>query len=129
MTTTKLHSIVMGGSLGGLTAALSLRDAGYEVDVYERASSPLTGQGAGIVLNPATVRYFTANKILDVSQVSVGIHAVRYMGQDGSILDEKPYSYRLGSYNALYQGLLRCFDAEHYHLNKAVTGFEQDATG
>ena len=40
--------IVMGGSLGGLTAALVLRDAGCDVRVFERSSSALQARGAGI---------------------------------------------------------------------------------
>jgi 2,6-dihydroxypyridine 3-monooxygenase len=48
--------VVVGGSLGGLTAALVLRDAGATVDVYERSPAPLHDLGAGIVLYPATVR-------------------------------------------------------------------------
>ena len=40
--------IVMGGSLGGLTAALVLRDAGCEVRIFERSSSALQARGAGI---------------------------------------------------------------------------------
>jgi len=50
--------IVAGGSLGGLNAALWLREAGCEVEVFERSRKPLEGQGAGIVLNPATTRWF-----------------------------------------------------------------------
>src|SRR5262249_14108231 len=37
--------IVMGGSLGGLNAALWLRYAGCDVDVYERSPSPMEGRG------------------------------------------------------------------------------------
>jgi 2,6-dihydroxypyridine 3-monooxygenase len=48
--------IVMGGSLGGLTAGLTLGDAGCDVSVFERSPVPLAGHGAGIVLNPATIR-------------------------------------------------------------------------
>jgi 2,6-dihydroxypyridine 3-monooxygenase len=51
-----MHVVVMGGSLGGLSAALWLRDAGCDVDVYERSHSPLEGRGAGIVLHPAVLR-------------------------------------------------------------------------
>ena len=40
--------IVVGGSLGGLTAALVLRDAGCDVRVFERSSSALQARGAGI---------------------------------------------------------------------------------
>jgi 2,6-dihydroxypyridine 3-monooxygenase len=39
--------------------------------VYERSEVPLEGRGAGIVLNPATVRYFTENDVLDLDKISV----------------------------------------------------------
>jgi 2,6-dihydroxypyridine 3-monooxygenase len=53
----KPRVVVVGGSLGGLTAALVLRDAGATVDVYERSPAPLHDLDAGIVLHPATARY------------------------------------------------------------------------
>jgi 2,6-dihydroxypyridine 3-monooxygenase len=45
-------AIVAGESIGGLTAALLLRDLGFSVDVYERTPTPLEGSGSGIVLQP-----------------------------------------------------------------------------
>ena len=38
---------VVGGSLGGLTAALLLRDIGCDVTVYERSRETLQARGAG----------------------------------------------------------------------------------
>ncbi|MCV7250571.1 NAD(P)-binding protein, partial [Mycobacterium hackensackense] len=51
-------AIVVGGSIGGLTTALLLRDLGFQVDIYERTPVPLDGRGSGIVLQPDTVRWF-----------------------------------------------------------------------
>jgi 2,6-dihydroxypyridine 3-monooxygenase len=51
--------IIVGGSLGGLTAALVLRDAGCDVRVFERSSSALQARGAGIAVLDATLRYLT----------------------------------------------------------------------
>jgi 2,6-dihydroxypyridine 3-monooxygenase len=121
--------VVMGGSLGGLKAALWLRDAGCDVEVYERSGHPLEGQGAGIALNPATVRYFTEKDVLDVGEISTSTRWVRYMDRDGGTATEHPFSYRFTSYNALYRGLLACFDDGRYHLGKEVVGFDQDADG
>jgi hypothetical protein len=45
------------GSFGGLTAALLLRDQGWDVDVLAPSPNPLEGRGAGIVIRPTTVRY------------------------------------------------------------------------
>ncbi len=52
------RAVVIGGSIGGLTAALLLRDLGFDVDVFERTPTPLDGRGGGIVLQPDTVRWF-----------------------------------------------------------------------
>ena len=52
------HVGIVGGSLGGLTAALVLRDLGCEVDVFERSSEALKARGAGIATHPSTTRYF-----------------------------------------------------------------------
>ncbi|MDQ3924011.1 MAG: FAD binding domain-containing protein [Actinomycetota bacterium] len=119
----------MGGSLGGLTAALVLRDAGCDVEVYERSEIPLEGRGAGIVLNPATVRYFTENDVLGVGEISTSTRWVRYMDRDGSTAAEHHFSYRFTSYNTLYRGLLVCFDDDRYHLGEEVVEFDQDAGG
>lgn len=118
--------IVMGGSLGGLTAALVLRDAGCDVLVLERASQPLVAQGAGIVLNPITVRYLLERAALDLDAISISARAVRYLGPTGAILHERPCRYRFSSYTTLYRGLLACLPAEHYRLNANVTTFEQN---
>ncbi|MGB1688295.1 MAG: NAD(P)-binding protein, partial [Ilumatobacteraceae bacterium] len=44
----QLKIAVIGGSLGGVSAACLLRDAGHEVDVYERSPVELEQRGAGI---------------------------------------------------------------------------------
>ena len=129
MAHTGLRVVVMGGSLGGLNAALWLRDAGCDVEVYERSPIPLAGLGAGIVLNPATVRYFTENDIVDLGEISVSTRWVRYMDRDGSTADQQPVSHRFSSYNALYRGLLDCLGDDRYHLGVTVDGFDQDERG
>ena len=51
--------LVAGGSIGGLTTALLLRDLGYDVEVFERSSAALEERGTGIVVLPITEQYFT----------------------------------------------------------------------
>ena len=46
-----LQAIIIGGGIGGLAAALSLRRVGVEVEVYERETAPSDG-GAGLWLWP-----------------------------------------------------------------------------
>lgn len=124
-----LRVAVMGGSLGGLNAALWLRDIGCDVSVYERSPTPLSGLGAGIVLNPATVRYFTDNGLPEVVEASERSQWVRYMGHDGAVVAKQSAEHLFSSYNALYRGFLESFGEDRYHLGVAVEAFEQDEGG
>jgi 2,6-dihydroxypyridine 3-monooxygenase len=74
---------VVGGSLGGLTAALVLRDLGCEVDVFERSTAELESRGAGIVVLDATVRYFRERTDLDLDRITTSTGFLRYLGAGG----------------------------------------------
>lgn len=117
--------VVAGGSLGGLTAALHLKDIGCDVTVHERSRSPLEGRGAGIVLHPASVRYLEMSGAVRVEDVSTRADRLRYLDRDGRVLHEEPCRYRFTSYYTLYQGLLSCLEANRYHLGEEVVGFDQ----
>lgn len=98
------RAVVIGGSLGGLTAALVLRDQGWDVDVLERSPNPLEGRGTGIVVHPTTVRYLVER--VGKSLVDIGLPArrIQYLDTDGSIAHEQPSAYRFASYGELYRG-------------------------
>lgn len=119
---------IIGGSIGGLTAANLLRDLGCEVDVYERTPQPLTGVGTGIVVQPELVRYFIERTDVAVGQISVSSKGMRYHdATTGRLIDEIDASWRFTSYNSLYAGLLRSFGLERYHMGEALVGLDQSA--
>src|ERR1700736_5539113 len=93
-----MRAIVIGGSLGGLTAALVLRDRGWDVDVLERSPNPLEGRGTGIVVHPTTVRYLAERAGKSIGDIGVPARSLQYLGADGSIADEQPCTYRFASY-------------------------------
>jgi 2,6-dihydroxypyridine 3-monooxygenase len=111
---------VAGGSIGGLTAALVLRSAGCEVDVYERASAPLEGRGAGIVLHRETLRWPTGPGGIPVERISTPCRALRYLARDGSVAFERPADLRFTAWNTLYRSLLADFGEERYHRGATV---------
>jgi 2,6-dihydroxypyridine 3-monooxygenase len=124
-----MRVIVIGGSVGGLTAALVLRDTGWEVEVFERSNSALESRGAGIVLHPMTVRYFIENDVLAVAQISTPIGVLRYLERDGSTVKEGRCGYRATGWNTLYRALLQCLEPKRYHLGEALSGIEQEEGG
>jgi 2,6-dihydroxypyridine 3-monooxygenase len=118
---------VVGGSIGGLTAALLLRDLGCDVQVFERTRTALSSRGAGIVVHPATMRYLHQQG----SHYELSTSAVwwRYLNLDGSVLFEEPCRYEFTAWNTLYRALLRELEPERYHLASEVVSLAQDADG
>jgi len=116
---------VVGGSIGGLISALVLRDAGCDVQVFERSTTRLEGRGAGIVLHPVTVRYLEAVRSLDLERVAARASVLRYVTRDGGVLLEEEVRYLFTYYATLYAALLERLDPERYHLGSECVGLEQ----
>ena len=121
--------IIAGGSLGGLTAAHALGDAGCHVVVVERSPSPLTGRGAGIVLHPSTVRWWRAHAVRPLPEWSAAMTRLRYLDEAGAIVHEQACRYRVSSFDAIYRDLAARLDRDRYRLGCEVTGFATGADG
>jgi 2,6-dihydroxypyridine 3-monooxygenase len=115
-----MRAAVIGGSLGGLTAALILRDQGWDVEILERSPNPLEGRGTGIVTHPTTVRYLVERVGKSIEDIGLPAHRLQYLDADGSIVDEQPCAYRFASFVELHRALLDAFGTERYHLSNEL---------
>lgn len=122
-------AIVVGGSLGGLMAALWLRQADFDVIIFERSATSLSGKGAGIALNPATIRYFKEHDTVDLlSRISVSVSNILYLRTPPQPpLPPVPCKYRLTSYNSLLAALMYHFPQECYRYAHRVVDISQTA--
>jgi 2,6-dihydroxypyridine 3-monooxygenase len=116
------RAVVVGGSFGGLTAALLLREAGWDVDVFERSAAVLEGRGGGIVLHPATIRYPVERGGAAPADLGVSVAWLRYLDRAGRVAHQARCSYRFTSYDVLYRWLLERFGRARYHLAEEATG-------
>ena len=107
---------VVGGSLGGLTAACLLADAGHQVVVYERSPAELEERGAGIGFLPATSRYLVEHAGICLEHVAVPTSRIRYLARDGSVSYDEEHRYLFSSWNTVYRRTLACFDRAAYRL-------------
>ena len=120
---------VIGGSLGGLTTALVLRDAGCNVTVYERSQMELAGLGAGIVVQEATVRYLIDRLGMRLQDISVAARVLQYLGRDGTVRFERPSPYRFTAWNTVYRALISALGGDAYRRGHALVGFGRDEDG
>src|ERR1700692_1684607 len=118
---------VMGGSLGGLTAALVLRDAGCDVRVYERSAAALEARGAGIAVLDETLRYFVERRHVSSDPLCLTTNWIRFLHADGTVQFEQRRRYRFSSWNTIYRALLECIEPDHYLLGHEVRTFSSDA--
>jgi 2,6-dihydroxypyridine 3-monooxygenase len=116
------RAAVVGGSIGGLTVALLLRDAGWDVDVFERSAVVLEGRGGGIVLHPATIRYLVERAGVTPAEIGVSVSWLRYLDRAGRIAHQERCRYRFTSYDFLYRRLLEAYGRERYHLAEECIG-------
>src|SRR5438445_1901389 len=132
----ELGIAVIGGGIGGLTAALSLRRAGFEVEVYEQAPA-LTHIGGGINMGPNAARILIrlglGEGLLRAGVRPVSTHQRRW--DDGRTLQRAPLNpqcYQL--YGAPHVTIHRAdllavisagFPAEHIHLGHRLTGLSE----
>ena len=118
--------IVVGGSIGGLTAALVLRDAGCDVRVFERSSTALTARGAGIAALSTTLDYLVSRGGFRSCELCSATEWIRFLNRDGSVRHEQRHRYLFSSWNTIYRSLRGLFDADRYLLGTEVTDFRQD---
>src|ERR1700730_10881457 len=135
-----LRVAVIGGGIGGLTAALSLRQAGFEVDVYEQAPD-LTQIGGGINMGPNAARILRrlglAEGFAREGVRPLFTHQRRW--QDGRPLQQGPLNPLCEElYGAPHITIHRAdllaviaagFPAERIHLGHRLTGIESNGDG
>ena len=92
---------VVGGSLGGLTAALVLADVGCDVAVYERSSAALEARGAGIAVLDETVRWFAERSAVDPDELCSSTRFIRFLDADGAVVHEREHRYHFGTHDRL----------------------------
>ena len=123
------RAAVVGGSIGGLTAALLLRRLGWSVDVYERTPVPLTNRGGGIVLQPETLRWFDQHGARRVEELATTTRRLRYLGPDDAVVHDEEVSWSFTSWSTIHGALGADFGEERYHLGESLVGLDQDADG
>jgi salicylate hydroxylase len=133
MNVRKRRIAVIGGGIGGLTAAVALLQAGFEVDVYEQAPE-LTEVGGGINMAPNATRVLRRLGLaagLDREGIRpVASHQRRW--QDGRTLQKAPLNPLCEElYGAPHMTIHRAdllaviaagFPAERIHLGHRLVG-------
>lgn len=137
--------LVIGGGIGGCSAALALHKAGCDVEIFE--SAPAFAEiGAGINITSAAAGILTSFGILDAlldPKVGDGVESTvrHYYSPDGVFMYEEQLGLKGGEahpqlsmhraklHNTLVAACRERLGANKLHLNHEFTHVEQDANG
>ncbi|CAN8067490.1 unnamed protein product [Agarophyton chilense] len=123
----KQSAVIVGGSLGGLTAAICLRDIGFSVSVFERCHEYLSGKGAGIALNPSMLSFIQDHPRFRLSEHGRTIRKYRHLDHGREDCRERNVTLAVSSYNSVYKALLEIFGTQDYHLGQNVMDVSQSS--
>lgn len=120
---------MIGGSVGGLLAAHLLRQTGWDVAVYERASGDLGDRGTGIGTRDEL--FAVMRRIGLAADASLGISVEGRVGldRDGAILHELPVSAVTSAWSRIWRPLRQALPDACYCGGKALRQVEPRADG
>jgi 2-polyprenyl-6-methoxyphenol hydroxylase-like FAD-dependent oxidoreductase len=120
------RAIIIGGSLGGLFAATTLRATGWRVDVFERSPHDIDSRGGGVVLQPDVLAAFRFAGIQHGSALGVQSDDRIYLDRHDRVIQRQRMPQTQTSWNMLYGAMKRALPAEHVHAGETLTRFEQE---
>ena len=136
-----MKALIIGGGIGGLTAALCLHRAGIEAEIFEQ-SGAIRELGVGINTLPHAIKELAGLGLLDaLDRVAIRTFELIYQNRFGQTIWREPRGIDAGYdfpqfsiHRGRLQGVL--FDAVKARLGEGavktghrLTGFEQDDQG
>ena len=112
--------------MSGLLSGLLLRRAGWDVDIYERVGSELSGRGAGIVAQQELIARLRRLG-LETRDLGVQITTRKILDAQGRFTSEIECPQVLTAWERVYRLLRDAFPPEHYHRGRGLTALTQDA--
>ncbi|MGF1498433.1 MAG: FAD-dependent urate hydroxylase HpxO, partial [Elainellaceae cyanobacterium] len=132
-----LKALVIGAGIGGLTAGIALKQAGYDVEIYDRVGE-LRPVGAGISLWSNGVKVLNRLGLgAEIAQIGGQMNSMEYRTKTGALLNhidlapliqtvgQRPYPV---ARHDLQEMLLRAFAGE-VNLGHRCIGLDEDASG
>src|ERR1700683_1450911 len=106
--------------MSGLFAAILVRGAGWDGEIYERAASELSGRGAGIVTHAPMRAVLRAAGCDPSRDLGIDVAGRRTLDRSGHVIARRACPQTLTSWDRVFRMLRDRFPAELYHLGKEV---------
>src|SRR5258705_2687459 len=134
-----LSVAIVGGGIGGLAAAVALRDSGHEIAVYEQAGQ-FREIGAGVTLHPNATRLLAklglGEALREIGSPTAGVRLMTAAGapiETGAPRGGAPLSDAGQGYNVhraeFLDVLVQALPTSNFHLGHRCSNLTQDRNG
>ncbi len=112
--------------MSGLFAAILLRRAGWDADIYERVDVGLIGRGAGIVTHEEMRAVLRAAGCDPSRDLGVDVTMRRTLDRSGAVAGDFVCPQTLTSWDRVFRMLRQEFPDARYHIGKELQRVEQN---
>jgi 2-polyprenyl-6-methoxyphenol hydroxylase-like FAD-dependent oxidoreductase len=119
------RALIVGGSLGGLLTAVTLRAIGWRVDVFERSPHALDSRGGGIVLQPDVLHAFHFAGLRPGHALGVASGDRIFLDASGEVVQRGYQPQTQTSWNMLYGVMRQTLPDDCIHPGETLLDFEQ----
>jgi len=119
------RALIIGGSLGGLLTATTLRAIGWRVDVFERSPHALDSRGGGLVLQPDVLHAFAFAGLRVPATLGVESGDRIFLDRAGNVVQRGWQPQTQTSWNMLYGVLRDAVPDDCVHPGETLVRVEQ----
>lgn len=122
----KPRAVVIGGSLGGLLTATTLRAAGWQVDVFETSPNELESRGGGVVLQPDVLDALHFARVPLPNPPGVASGERIYLDREDNIVEQLHMPQMQTSWSLLYRAMKNALPAAAVHPGETFADFRME---
>ncbi|MCB4767655.1 FAD binding domain-containing protein [Ancylobacter sp. Lp-2] len=121
--------LIIGGSIGGLFAAVLLHRAGLNVTVTERSIHGLEGRGAGLVAQREVFDILREVGFEHVAHIGVVAHERIYLDRSGDIISRQHTPQTQLSWDVLFRSFRDLLPDSRYQIGRRAVEIVQEPGG
>ena len=121
--------LIVGGSMGGLFAAVLLGRAGFDVTVTERSAHGLEGRGAGLVAQQEVFDILREVGIEHLARVGVTAHERIYLDRNDAIIHRQRTPQTQLSWDVLFRTFRERVPDARYRIKDRAVQVQTDISG
>ncbi|MGF6773767.1 2-polyprenyl-6-methoxyphenol hydroxylase-like FAD-dependent oxidoreductase [Paraburkholderia sp. GAS199] len=122
----KPRAVVIGGSLGGLLTASTMRAAGWDVDVFETSPNQLESRGGGVVLQPDVLDALDYAGVTLPNPPGVASGDRIYLDRNDRVVEQLYMPQMQTSWSLLHRAMKNALPAQHLHTGETFADFHMD---